>query len=206
MAEEQLGYVDVLGRIAELAEELTELPDRSAATKVGELLDWVDAFHRDGLGRLVDMIREWRGEIFLESVARDELAGTLLAAYDLGEERGVLEEATDAVTAALEDVRPMVESHGGAIDLDSVVDGVVKVRLRGTCDGCPSSSATLTYGVEAALVEHWPGFRRLEVVEAAAAADPAKAGLTCGIPAPEAPPRPEPVAQPVLLRTKGRPA
>src|SRR3546814_12565631 len=66
------------------------------------------------------------------------------------------------------------------IEVDTVVDGVVSVRMLGTCDGCPSSSATLTYGVEEALREHWPNFRRLELVDAPAEADPAKADLTCG--------------------------
>ncbi len=53
---------------------------------MNELLEWVDAFHRDGLSRLVEMIRQWRGEIFLESVGEDPVTGTLLAAYGLGEE------------------------------------------------------------------------------------------------------------------------
>lgn len=208
MSEEQLGYGDVLARIAELAEELSELPDPDVADKTAELLDWVDAFHRDGLGRLVDMIRQWRGEIFLEQVAADEIAGTLLAAYGLGEEPDVVQEAEEAVAAALEEVRPMVESHGGAIELDKVVDGVVTLRLLGTCDGCPSSSATLTYGVQEALVRLWPGFRRLEVVDPAAEPDPAKAGLTCALPMPagHAAGRSsvQPVAQPVTLRTRQR--
>lgn len=179
---DQLSYADVLVRIGELAEALTRSPDKEVAEPVGELLDWVDAFHRDGIGRLVEMIREWRGEIFLEAVARDELAGTLLGAYGLGEGTGTGDQAADAVDAAIDDVRPMIESHGGSIEVEDVTDGVVKVRLSGTCDGCPSSSATLTYGVQTALVEHWPNFRRLEVVDPAAEADPAKAGLTCGIP------------------------
>jgi Fe-S cluster biogenesis protein NfuA len=37
--------------------------------------------------------------------------------------------------------------------------------MLGSCDGCPSSTATLTGGVEQALREHWPNFRRLEVVD-----------------------------------------
>jgi hypothetical protein len=51
------------------------------------------------------------------------------------------------------------------ITVESIVDGVVKVQMLGSCDGCPSSAATLTGGVEEALRRHWPNFRRLEVVE-----------------------------------------
>ncbi|HEX3566563.1 MAG TPA: NifU family protein, partial [Acidimicrobiales bacterium] len=152
--DDDLSYQEVLGRIGELAEVLTSHPDPRVADQVTELLDWVDAFHRDGLGRLVEMIRSWRGEIFLESVSADEVVGTFLAAYGLGEATDTVAEATAAVEAALLQVRPLVESHGGDIEVVSVVDGVVSVRMKGTCDGCPSSSATLTYGVEQALREH----------------------------------------------------
>ena len=191
-SEDELSYLEVLGRIGELAEQLTAHPDPKVAEGVGELLDWIDAFHRDGLGRLVEMIRSWRGEIFLESVSADDIVGTFLGAYGLGEGVETLGEASAAVDAALEQVRPLVESHGGAIEVVSVADGVVKVRMNGTCDGCPSSAATLTYGVEQALKDNWTNFRRLELVDATDAVDPAKADLTCvtvpdAVPAPQAP-------------------
>src|SRR5947209_227085 len=51
------------------------------------------------------------------------------------------------------------------VQVEGIVDGVVKVQMLGSCDGCPSSAATLTGGVEEALRRHWPNFRRLEVVE-----------------------------------------
>jgi Fe-S cluster biogenesis protein NfuA len=162
---EHMAYGEVMVRVGELAEELLSHPDPAVARKVEEMLDWVDAFHREGLGRLVEMIRSWRGEIFLESVARDEVTGTFLATYDLGELPASDTGAADAVAEALEEIRPYVESHGGTISVDSILDGVVKVRMLGSCDGCPSSAATLTVGVEQALREHWPNFRRLEVID-----------------------------------------
>ncbi len=177
--DEAIPYADVLARIAELAEALAGHGDPVVAAQVTELLDWIDAFHRDGLGRFVEMIRAWRGEIFLDSAGQDELVGLLLAAYGLGEARDVQDDTSAAVAAALEQVRPVVESHGGAIEVASVRDGVVQVRMLGTCDGCPSSQATLVYGVESALREHWVHFRRLEVVDPPAAADPDKADLVC---------------------------
>ncbi len=177
---EGLPYGAVWDRIAELTDELLSHPDKAVVDRVTELLDWIDAFHRDGLGQLVEMIRSWRGEIFLESVARDDVTGTLLAAYGLGEGEELQAEAEAAVEAALQEVRPYAESHGGSIEVESVADGVVRLRMLGSCDGCPSSSATLTYGVEEALRKHWPDFRRLELVDdAPAAPEP--------VPAPQAP-------------------
>ena len=173
---EQLTYTDIMPRVAELAEELLNHPDSQVREQITELLDWVDVFHREGLGRLVEMIRAWRGEIFLESVNRDEIAGPFLDAYDLGETDDLDLEAEEAVNGALEEIRPYVESHGGMITVDSIVDGVVKVNMLGSCDGCPSSAATLTAGVEEALRRHWPNFRRLEVVDPNADGDGAGGG------------------------------
>ncbi|MFN2606811.1 MAG: NifU family protein [Acidimicrobiales bacterium] len=173
---EEIPYPAVMERVGELAEELLHHADRQVRDETEEMLDWIDAFNREGLGRLVELIRGWRGEIFLESVARDDVAGTFLSIYDLGVGPEVDTAAEDAVAEALEEIRPFVESHGGTIAVDSVVDGVVKVQMLGSCDGCPSSTATLTGGVERALRDHWPNFRRLEVVdpnaEAAGAATP----------------------------------
>ncbi len=80
---EQLAYGQVPQRIAELAGRLIDNPDERVGERVAELLDWVDVFHRQGLTRLIAMVEAWRGEIFLESAAEDEVAGTLLDAYDL---------------------------------------------------------------------------------------------------------------------------
>lgn len=162
---EQLAYTDIMPRVGELADELLNHPDPNVRDQITELLDWVDVFHREGLGRLVEMIRAWRGEIFLESVNRDEITGHFLEAYDLGESDDRDLEAEEAVNAALEEMRPFVESHGGMITVESIIDGVVKVNMLGSCDGCPSSASTLTGGVEEALRRHWPNFRRLEVVD-----------------------------------------
>ena len=178
---EDLAYDEIMPRVGQLAEELLGHPDRDVRDKIEELLDLVDAFHREGLGRLIEMIRAWRGEIFLESVSQDDICGYFLHVYDLGEHPDDREAllAAESVDAALQELRPMIESHGGTITVEGIKDGVVSVQMLGSCDGCPSSSVTLTQGLEEALRRHWVNFRRLEVVdpkaaeaEAAAAAQP----------------------------------
>ena len=53
------------------------------------------------------------------------------------------------VARALDGVRPYLGSHGGDVELLGVTDdGVVRLRLLGSCDGCPSSSVTLKLAVE----------------------------------------------------------
>jgi Fe-S cluster biogenesis protein NfuA len=171
---ETLAYHDVMPRVGELFDELMTHPDAGVRDRVEEMMDLFDAFHREGLGRLVEMIRAWRGEVFLENVADDDITGYFLAAYDFGEAPDDRDAAaaSDAVDAALEELRPMIESHGGMITVEEIKDGVVKVQMLGSCDGCPSSAATLTGGLEEALLRHWPNFRRLEVIEPAAEETP----------------------------------
>jgi Fe-S cluster biogenesis protein NfuA/Fe-S cluster assembly iron-binding protein IscA len=65
------------------------------------------------------------------------------------------------------DVAPFLQSDGGDIDLVAVEDGIVKVRLVGACGSCPSSIATLQFGVERRLKEQFPNeVRGLQLVEA----------------------------------------
>jgi Fe-S cluster biogenesis protein NfuA len=53
-------------------------------------------------------------------------------------------------------VRPAVENDGGAIDFLGFEEGVVTVAMRGSCSGCPSSTATLKGGIENLLKSHLP--------------------------------------------------
>jgi len=59
------------------------------------------------------------------------------------------------------DIKPLLAMEGGDIELVSVEDGVVKVRLRGTCAGCPFSQITLTNFVEATLKEKVPEVKQV---------------------------------------------
>jgi Fe-S cluster biogenesis protein NfuA/nitrite reductase/ring-hydroxylating ferredoxin subunit len=79
------------------------------------------------------------------------------------------------VREALDQVRPYMESHGGDVELLALEDGVARLRLHGSCDGCPASSATLELAIKKALMEAAPDLDGLEV-EGAAAAEPDNGG------------------------------
>lgn len=71
------------------------------------------------------------------------------------------EEETDTtrkIKAILEEyIRPAVEQDGGAITYHSFQEGIVKVRLQGSCSGCPSSTVTLKAGIENLFKRMLPG-------------------------------------------------
>ena len=81
-----------------------------------------------------------------------------------------LEDETETVkkikTILEEYIRPAVEQDGGAITYHSFHDGIVKVKLQGSCSGCPSSMITLKAGIENLFTRMMPG--EVKAVEALA--------------------------------------
>jgi Fe-S cluster biogenesis protein NfuA len=68
------------------------------------------------------------------------------------------------VARALEEVRPHLQADGGDVELVDIEDGVVKVKLKGTCAGCPMSQMTVKWGVENYLKKKVPGVKSVEAV------------------------------------------
>jgi Fe-S cluster biogenesis protein NfuA len=68
----------------------------------------------------------------------------------------------EQVQKALDKVRPMLQADGGDVELVDVQDGVVKVRLKGACGGCPMSQMTLKNGIERVLKAEIPELKSVE--------------------------------------------
>lgn len=64
-----------------------------------------------------------------------------------------------AVEHALDEIRPHVQADGGDIELVGVADGIVQVKLQGTCAGCAGVHMTLAMTVEPMLKERVQGIR-----------------------------------------------
>jgi Fe-S cluster biogenesis protein NfuA/nitrite reductase/ring-hydroxylating ferredoxin subunit len=74
--------------------------------------------------------------------------------------------AETRIERALAGVRPYLGSHGGDVELLEVTaDGVARLRMLGSCDGCPSSSVTLKLAVEGAIEAAAPEIAAIEVEE-----------------------------------------
>jgi Fe-S cluster biogenesis protein NfuA len=72
---------------------------------------------------------------------------------------------TAMIEATLERLRPYLAADGGDVQLVRLLeDGIVEVRLTGSCQGCPMSLMTLRAGIERALMLEHPDVRRIEQV------------------------------------------
>jgi Fe-S cluster biogenesis protein NfuA/nitrite reductase/ring-hydroxylating ferredoxin subunit len=163
-ARERVARVDVL--LEELERAGPAIPTDLAVELVQALLD----LYGEGLSRVVAEVAARDGDgAVAAALAGDELVSHLLLLHGLHplplESR---------VRGALDEVRPYLESHGGDVELLGVADGVVRLALRGSCDGCASSAATLKLAIEDAIHKAAPD---VEAVEAEGAAPPPPAPL-----------------------------
>jgi Fe-S cluster biogenesis protein NfuA/nitrite reductase/ring-hydroxylating ferredoxin subunit len=143
----------------------------AARSRAEELVACVSGLYGAGLAQVLEILRD-TGRLddeVLAAFARDDLVASLLLVHDLHPY-----DVETRVRHALDTVRPYLGSHGGDVELLGVDDGVVRLRLLGSCDGCPSSSVTLQLAVEGAVQAAAPEVSRIEVQASEPAA--AKAG------------------------------
>jgi Fe-S cluster biogenesis protein NfuA/nitrite reductase/ring-hydroxylating ferredoxin subunit len=134
-----------------------------------ELVEALLDLYGEGLSRIVGHVaaRDDAGEL-AEAFGADELVSHLLLLH------GLHPVPLDArVGAALAEVRPYLESHGGGVELVGIEDGVVHLRLQGSCDGCASSTMTLKLAIEDAIHKAAPDVERIEADGVAEPAPPA---------------------------------
>ncbi len=144
-----------------------------ARERAEELVRLVADLYGAGLERILEIVHD-SGRLdddVLAALAADDLVASLLLVHGLHPY-----DVTTRVEQALEGVRPYLGSHGGDVELLGVSEGgVVRLRLLGSCDGCPSSSVTLKLAVEGAIEAAAPEITSIEVEDAPA--EPASDGL-----------------------------
>jgi Fe-S cluster biogenesis protein NfuA len=69
------------------------------------------------------------------------------------------------VDRALEEIRPYIHSHGGEVNVIEVTpEGVARLQMVGSCNGCPMSMLTMRLGIERILAEKVPQLKGAEAV------------------------------------------
>jgi Fe-S cluster biogenesis protein NfuA len=160
MATEHQAPEELVERVQELLGSLDEIADPVAQSRVQELIGTVLELYGAGLERILGIVDD-AGDPALpirNALLDDGIVASLLLIHGLYpislEER---------VTQALDSMRPFLASHGGNVELVSVEEGVARLRLEGSCNGCPSSAATLEHALKEAIEEAAPDLLGLEV-------------------------------------------
>ena len=127
--------------------------DETQRLTVEALKSAIEDLNKEALRRLIRALKdEPAANLRLRAALADPLLYSVLRFHGLV--RAPLEER---VRAALAEVRPLMQGHGGDVELVTVkLPDTVQIRLIGSCHGCPASTETLTQGVEKAIHEHAP--------------------------------------------------
>jgi len=153
-----------VGRIETLLEEIESFEDSEARAKTAEMVQILLELYGEGLGRIVESVGRLGSEDLKDELLGDELITHLLLLHGLHPV-----DVETRVLGALDEVRPYLESHGGNVQFLGIGEGMARVRLEGSCDGCPSSTMTLKLAIEEAVQRAAP---ELEGVEAEGVAEP----------------------------------
>jgi Fe-S cluster biogenesis protein NfuA len=79
----------------------------------------------------------------------------------------------DQVEAALDSIRPYLEADGGNVSIEEITpEGVVKLKLLGSCGSCPMSIMTLKAGIEQAIKKAVPEITAIEAINLTDIDDP----------------------------------
>jgi len=139
-------------RIEELVHRIESAGDLATRAVAQELLQAVIELHGVAIERIVDAISETpNAETLLASLAEDEVVSGVLSLHGIHPIP-----VHDRVLTALEHARPYLHSHGGDVELESIENGIVRVRLHGACGTCSSSTETMKRTIEDAIYDMAP--------------------------------------------------
>jgi Fe-S cluster biogenesis protein NfuA/nitrite reductase/ring-hydroxylating ferredoxin subunit len=127
--------------------------DRHCAAVAEELVGLLVSLYGDGLAHIVDVLAASgpHGEQIMAALTQDPLVENLLLLHDLHPL-----DPDARVQRALDQVRPYLGSHAGGVQYLGITGGVARLRLEGSCDGCPSSTITVKLAIEGAVLDAAP--------------------------------------------------
>ncbi len=160
MAAGEMGPDGLVERVQELTERLHALPDPAARAAGEALVSAIMDLYGEGLERIVRILDEAGPEAdgLRRAIVDDGVVASLLLIHGL-----YPVDLETRVQEALDGVRPYMHSHGGDVELLSLEEGVARLRLEGSCQGCPASAATLEQAIRQALEEAAPDLLGMEV-------------------------------------------
>lgn len=167
------GVQQVSARVEELLDALKGGEFGAAAPAAEELVGLLVGLYGDGLARVVTLLSAAgpTGAAMISKLAEDPLLESLLLLHDLHPL-----DMDARIQRALDRVRPYLGSHAGGVEYLGVIDGVARLRLEGSCHGCPSSTITVQLAITGAVQEAAPEVSEV-VVEGVTTPPPAGPAL-----------------------------
>jgi Fe-S cluster biogenesis protein NfuA len=155
-------------RVEELLDGLRSGPP-SAALAAEELVGLLVGLYGGGLAAVVELLGQQgeAGAAVLAAMADDPRVEGLLLLHDLHPL-----DVDARIQRALDRVRPYLGSHAGGVQYLGVTDGVARLRLEGSCDGCPSSTVTVELAIRSAVEDAAPEVTEVAVEGMTAAPEP----------------------------------
>jgi len=142
-------------KVEALLAEFASASDPAIAGRAEELVGLLVDFYGAGLARILELLDEQAAAPLLA----DKAVAGLLVLHDLHPQS-----TEERVLAALDRVRPYLGSHAGGVEyLGLDADGTVRLRLAGSCDGCPSSAMTVKMAIEKGIEDVAPEVTKVEV-------------------------------------------
>jgi Fe-S cluster biogenesis protein NfuA/nitrite reductase/ring-hydroxylating ferredoxin subunit len=158
-------------RIERILDEIRRHADPGTVERAEDLARSLVELYGAGLERILEIVSESEpdGGALVARIADDPFLASLLVLHGLHPVP-----VDDRIQRALADVRPYLGSHAGGVDYLGVDDeGVVHLRLEGSCNGCPSSTVTVKLAIERAIEEAAPEVTRVDVEGVTAERSPA---------------------------------
>jgi Fe-S cluster biogenesis protein NfuA len=159
---EEKEFQQRIQKVDALVRKVETLADAEARATALELFQTIMDLHGAGLERMMEIVFDGGGSggELIDKLARDDLVASLLLLYGLHP----LDLET-RVIEALDRVGPSLKSHGANVELLGVRDGVVRVRIGKSSNGCGSSAQALKQAVGEAIYDKAPDIAGLEVEE-----------------------------------------
>src|SRR5215475_1230190 len=153
MERDEQAFKRLSQRIEGLVARIESEADPKARAYALDLAQSLMELHGAGLGRLMEIVAGAgaSGYALMDDFADDALVASLLLLYGLHPY-----DLETRVMRALDETRPFLQSHGGDVELLDVTDGMVRLRLAGSCRNCSSSTMTLKLAIERAIYEAAP--------------------------------------------------
>jgi Fe-S cluster biogenesis protein NfuA/nitrite reductase/ring-hydroxylating ferredoxin subunit len=140
-------------RVEELLDSLKSGGFGPVAAAAEELVGLLVGLYGDGLAQIMTVLAEHgaEGADMIAALADDPVVESLLLLHGLHPL-----DVDTRIQRALDRVRPYLGSHAGGVEYLGVTDGVARLKLEGSCNGCPSSTVTVQLAITGAVQDAAP--------------------------------------------------